>query len=422
MGGIRGSIHGCYVSAKGVAHRPVRSVQVTLTQLSVTVALLGALGLVASRVGLSAIPAYLLAGLLLGPHEPKALSVVRPSEVTDFVAEVGLVFLLFFLGLEFTLGRIARSRRLALFGGAIDLVVNGALGLLIGLAAFGLSLGALVLGAAIYVSSSAVTVKGLIDFRSLADDETDLVLAILVAEDLVIGLVLAFASGGGGAAEDTLAIVAKAIAFIAGALAISKWLTGPIDRFLDRLPRESFLLVTFAFVVGAAALAKELGVSEAVGALMAGVVLSETSVRDEIEERFFSFRDVFAALFFFVFGLSIDVGKLGSVAWLLALAVVASVVGKIGGGYAAGIAGGFAERQSLNVGVALVAHGEFTIILAQIAEQNPRISEATHVKLAAFAGLYVLVTAVIGVVLMKESKAIGRWLFVDWRRDGPRPA
>ena len=136
----------------------------------------------------------------------------------------------------------------------------------------------------------------------------------------------------------------------------------------------------------------------------------------------FPLRDLVAALFFFVFGLSIDVGKLGSVAWLLALAVVASVVGKIGGGYAAGIAGGFAERQSLNVGVALVAHGEFTIILAQIAEQNPRISEATHVKLAAFAGLYVLVTAVIGVVLMKESKAIGRWLFVDWRRDGPRPA
>jgi CPA2 family monovalent cation:H+ antiporter-2 len=395
---------------------------VTLAQLSVTVALLGGLGLVASRVGLSAIPAYLLAGLLLGPHEPKALSVVQPSEVTDFVAEVGLVFLLFFLGLEFTIGRIARSRWFALFGGAIDLVVNGALGLLVGLAAFGFSLAGLILGAAIYVSSSAVTVKGLIDFRRLADDETDLVLAILVAEDLVIGLVLAFASGGGGGADDTLAIVAKAIAFIAAALAISKWLTGPIDRFLDSLPREFFLLATFAFLVGAAALAKEIGVSEAVGALMAGVVLSETSVREEIEERFFSFRDVFAALFFFVFGLSIDVGKLGSVAWLLALAVVVSVVGKVGSGFAVGLASGFAERQSLNVGVALVAHGEFTIILAQVAEQNPRISDATHVKLAAFAGLYVLVTATLGVVLMKESKAIGRWLFVDWRRDGTRPA
>src|SRR5213594_4145014 len=101
----------------------------TLGQLAVTVGLLGALGLVASRVGLSAIPAYLLAGLLLGPNEPKALSLIQPSEVTHFVAEIGLVFLLFFLGLEFTLGRLVRSRRHALVGGALDLLVNAGLGL-----------------------------------------------------------------------------------------------------------------------------------------------------------------------------------------------------------------------------------------------------------------------------------------------------
>src|SRR5207244_3589672 len=191
-----------------------------------------ALGLAASRLGLSAIPAYLLAGLLLGPNEPKALSLIRPSEVTDFVAEIGLVFLLFFLGLEFTLGRLARSRRHALIGGAIDLLANAGLGLIVGIIAFGVSFGAVVLAAAIYVSSSAITVKGLIDFRRLADDETDLVLAILVAEDLVIGLVLGFATGGGGAVAKTLAIVAKAIAFIVVALAASRWLTRVIDRVL----------------------------------------------------------------------------------------------------------------------------------------------------------------------------------------------
>jgi K+:H+ antiporter subunit KhtU len=394
----------------------------TLAQLSITVALLGGLGLIASRIGLSAIPAYLLAGLLLGPHEPRALSIVEPSEVTDFVAEIGLIFLLFFLGLEFTLGRIARSSGHVFLGGAVDVLVNGALGLLVGLVAFGFSFAAFVLGAAIYVSSSAVTVKGLIDFRRLGDDETDLVLAILVAEDIVVAIVLGFAAGGGGEAAHTLGIVAKAIGFIAAALAISKWLSGPIDRFLDWLPREIFLLAAFAFLVGSAALAQELGLSEAVGALMAGVVLSGTSIREEIEERFFSFRDVFAALFFFVFGLSIDLGKLGSVAWLLAAAVVLSVVGKVGGGYASGLLGGYTRRQSLNVGVALIAHGEFTIILAQLVRGNPRISDPTQMKIVAFAGLYVLITATLGVALMKESKAIGRWLFVDWRRDARRPA
>jgi CPA2 family monovalent cation:H+ antiporter-2 len=383
----------------------------TLAQLSITVALLAALGLAASRVGLSSIPAFLLAGLLLGPNEPKVLSLIRPSEVTDFVAEIGLVFLLFFLGLEFTLGRLVRSRRHAAMGGAIDLVVNAGLGLLVGVSAFGLSFGALVLAAAIYVSSSAITVKALIDFRRLADEETDLVLAILVAEDLVIGLVLGFVSGGGGAAGQTLALVGKAIAFVAVALAVSKWLSGAIDRLLDWLPREIFLLAVFAFLIGAAALAKEVGLSEAIGALMAGVVLSDTSVRTEIEERFFSFRDVFAALFFFVFGLSIDVGKIGSVAWILVAAVAVALGGKLSAGYLGGLVGGLSRRQSFNAGAALVAHGEFTVIIAQLASGNDQISSSTQAKLVAFAGLYVLITATLGVALMKESKAIARRIF-----------
>jgi CPA2 family monovalent cation:H+ antiporter-2 len=288
----------------------------TLGQLAVTVAVLGVLGLVASRFGLSAIPAYLLAGLLLGPNEPRELSVIQPSEVTDFVAQLGVVFLLFFLGLEFTLDRFRRSGRHFGLGGSIDLLVNGAVGLLVGVVAFGFSFAAVVLAGAVYVSSSAVAVKGLIDFRRLADDETDLVLAILIFEDIAIAFVLAFAGGGGGEVADTLALVGKAIGFIAASLAASRWLARPIDRLLDWMPREFFLLFTFALVIGMSALAHELGLSEAIGALMAGVVLSETSVRGEIEERFLGFRDLFAALFFFVFGLSIDVEALGSLGWL----------------------------------------------------------------------------------------------------------
>jgi CPA2 family monovalent cation:H+ antiporter-2 len=154
-----------------------------------------------------------------------------------------------------------------------------------------------------------------------------------------------------------------------------------------------------------------LGLSEAIGALMAGVILSDTAARHELEERFLSFRDIFGALFFFVFGLSIDVEAIGGLGWLIALAVVVSVVGKLGSTYAAGRVGGFTPRQSLNAGAALVARGEFTVILAQVAASNPAISTADERDLVAIAGLYVLITAVIGVLLMKESKRIGRRLF-----------
>ncbi len=383
----------------------------SLAELAVTIALLASLGLVARRLGLSAIPAYLLAGLLLGPNEPKELSFIRQSEVTDFVAELGVVFLLFFLGLEFTHGRLTRTGRHVGIGGGVDLVANAGLGLVVGIAAFGLSPAALVLAACIYVSSSAIAVKGLIDFRRLGDDETDLVLAILVFEDIVVALMLGYAAAGGGEVSETLVLLAKALGFITAGLAASRWLTGPLDRLLDRLPLEIFLLAVFGFLVGMAAIADELGLSEAIGALMAGIVLSETTVREQIEDRFFSFRDVFAALFFFVFGLSIDVGAIGDVGWLVALAVVLTLVGKVVTGMVAGRIGGFTQRQSFNAGIALVAHGEFTIILAQLASGNPALDAQDRTDLVAFAGLYVLATATVGIVLMKESKRLGRILF-----------
>jgi CPA2 family monovalent cation:H+ antiporter-2 len=144
---------------------------------------------------------------------------------------------------------------------------------------------------------------------------------------------------------------------------------------------------------------------------MAGIILSETTIREEIEERFFSFRDVFAALFFFAFGLSIDVGALGDVGWILAVAVTVAVVGKLGGGYLSGRLGGLTARQSFNAGAALVAHGEFTIILAEVASENEELFADQQDKLVAFAGLYVLITATIGLILMKESKVLGRRLF-----------
>jgi CPA2 family monovalent cation:H+ antiporter-2 len=227
----------------------------------------------------------------------------------------------------------------------------------------------------------------------------------------VIAFVLGFASGGGGEATGMLVLAGKVLGFIVGSLAASRWLSRPIDRLLDALPREFFLLFTIALVVGMSAVADKLGLSEAIGALMAGVILADTSVRAEIEERFLGFRDFFAALFFFVFGLTVDLEALGSVGWLVALAVFITVVGKLVGGFGAGRVGGFSRRQSVNVGAALVAHGEFTIIIAQLASENEAIDPADVADLTAFAGLYVLATAIVGVLLMKESKRLGRALF-----------
>jgi CPA2 family monovalent cation:H+ antiporter-2 len=382
----------------------------TLAELAVTIGVLGVLGLGASRFGLSAIPAYLFAGIILGPNEPEFIQVVQPSEVTHFVAEIGLIFLLFFLGLEFSVDRLVRSGRHVGLGGAADLLVNAGLGLLVGLAAFGPSFAALVLAACVYVSSSAIAVKALIDFRRLADDETDLVLAILLFEDIAIAAMLGFVATGGGSVATTAGVTAKALVFVGGSLAVSRWLGRPIGRLLARLELEFFLLAVFGFVIAMSAGAKGLGMSEAIGALMAGVILSDSGVREEIEQRFFAMRDVFAALFFFVFALTIDLSRTGDVGWIVLLALGATLVGKLGVGVVAGRLGGFSVRQGINAGAALVAHGEFTIILAQLAAGNAALTVAHRSDIVAFAGLYVLASATIGVILMKESKRLGRML------------
>jgi CPA2 family monovalent cation:H+ antiporter-2 len=382
----------------------------TLAELAVTIAVLGVLGLSASRFGLSAIPAYLLAGIILGPNEPELIQLVQPSEVTDFVAEIGLIFLLFFLGLEFNLDRLVRSGRHVGLGGAADFAFNAGLGLVVGLAAFGPSFAAVVVAACVYVSSSAIAVKALIDFRRLADDETDLVLAILLVEDIVIAAMLGFVATGGGGVATTAGVASKAMLFVAASLAASRWLGPSIGRLLGRLELEFFLLAVFGFVIGMSALAHELGFSEAVGALMAGVVLSDSGVREEIEQRFFAVRDVFAALFFFAFALTIDLARIPDVGWIVLLALVATVVGKVGAGVIAGRLGGFSVRQGINAGAALVAHGEFTIILAQLAAGNAALTLAQRDQIVAFAGLYVLASATLGVILMKESKRLGRVL------------
>jgi CPA2 family monovalent cation:H+ antiporter-2 len=382
----------------------------SLSELAVTIGVLGVLGLAASRFGLSAIPAYLFAGILLGPNEPEFLKIVQPSEVTDFVAEIGLIFLLFFLGLEFSVDRLLRSGRHVGFGGAADLLVNAGLGLLVGLAAFGPTFAALVLAACIYVSSSAIAVKALIDFRRLADDETDLVLAILLFEDIAIAAVLGFVATGGGGVATTAAVTVKAFAFVGASLAVSRWLGSWLGRLLGRLELEFFLLAVFGFVIAMSAVAKELDMSEAIGALMAGVVLSDSGVREEIEQRFFAVRDVFAALFFFAFALTIELDRVGDVGWIVLLALTATLFGKVLTGVVSGRLGGFSVRQGVNAGAALVAHGEFTIILAQLAAGNAALAAAHRDDIVAFAGIYVLASATVGVVLMKESKRLGRFL------------
>jgi CPA2 family monovalent cation:H+ antiporter-2 len=369
---------------------------------------------VSARLGLSAIPLFIIAGLALGPHTPGPV-VIENSEATELIAKLGVVLLLFFLGLEFSLDRLLRARRLVLVGGFIDLAINGGLGLAVGIALFGLGPEAIILAGLIYISSSAIVTRALFDQRRLADDETDLVLGVLVFEDIAVAILLGIAAGlatgeAVGATDVGLSATLAAV-FVAAFLVASRWAHLPLDRLVPRLDSEQLLLLALAVAIGGAALAEWAGLSDAVGALLAGILLSGSAIRDRIEQQLLGLRDFAASIFFFAFGVETEIGRLDDVMPWLLLAVPIAVVGKLVGGFAAGRATSFTRRQSLNVGAALVARGEFTVILAQLAATGAALDAEFRERVTPFAGIFVLVTAIVGVVSMRESRRAGRLLF-----------
>ena len=375
----------------------------------------------AVRLGLSAIPLYIGAGILLGPGEPTFTHVVSPSDGTELLSRLGIILLLFFLGLEFSLERLTQARRSAVIGGLVDLAVAGGAAIAVAVAIAGATTEAVILAGLIYVSSSAVITRALFDFRRLADPETDLVLGILVFEDLAIALFLGVAAGlaaGDDATPQGIALTAAvAIAVVVAFLAASRFVPRVVDRVAPRLEREQLLLATLAVAAGSAALAEAAGLSEAIGALLAGVLLSESRIREELERELIGLRDFAAGAFFFAFGLGVDLGDADTVwTWLVA-AVPVAVAAKLVGGYIAGRANGFSKRRSLNTGSALVARGEFTIILSELAATGVALDADFRERIGPFAGIFVVVTTVIGVLFMKESRRLGRRLFAPPGRD-----
>ena len=240
-------------------------------------------------------------------------------------------------------------------------------------------------------------------------------LGVLVFEDIAIALFLGVAAAlAGGESVGGLEIAGTAglaLAFVVAFLLVGRWAHHAIDRIAPRLDREQLLLGSLAIAIGGGALGEAAGLSEAVGALLAGILLSGSEIRDQIEQQLLGLRDFAAAIFFFAFGLAVDLGAGGDVAVWLLVAVPIAIGGKLVGGFVAGRLTGFTRRQSVNVAAALVARGEFTIILAGLAAGGAALDSDFRDLVGPFAGLFVLATAVAGVVLMRESRRIGRTAF-----------
>ncbi len=366
---------------------------------------LGALalgGLLFLRLRQSVIPAFILLGMLIRPFG------VDPHLV-EVVATLGVVLLVFFMGLEFSLGSLLGNRRQIGRAGGIDLLISFPVGLVAGLALGVGWAGALLLAGAFYISSSAIIAKGVIELRRAAAPETGVVLGILVFEDIFIALFLAVLSGAVLVAEpDALAAawgIGRALLFFGTVVFIALRARPLLDRAFDIESDDLFLLLIGASVLLLSWGALAAGLSEAIGAFLFGLVLAETAHKHRAERLFAPLQGLFAAIFFFGFGLSVDPASFGGV-WMHAAALVpAAVAVKVAGGWLAGRASGLGERASLATGLTLIARGEFSIVLAGIAEA------AGLAELGALIALFVLALSLIGTTAMQFAPEITRRAF-----------
>jgi len=380
-----------------------------LFEAGVMFSVLAVAGAVAHRIDLSVIPFYVVSGVLVSPYVFGALGLpaLQDQEFITLLAEFGIVFLLFFLGLEFSLDRLLESKENIGKAGALDLAVNLPIGVAIGLALGWSVLEAFVLGGIVYISSSAVITKSLIDLGWIANDEAQPMLGTLVFEDLFIAFYLAVLSAvilGGGTFIEVLQQVAIAMGFLAVLVGAVYFGSAYFEAFLDVDSQEMFVIRAVAITVLVAGGALALGVSEAVAAFFIGMGFSGTDHLHDLERRLIPLRDVFAAVFFFWIGLNTDPTVFGSVAiaGLLAVLVVATTPTKLLTGFLSGRIYGLDDRRSVRVGCGMVTRGEFSLIIAALAAGSGGSVVLTETIPSVAVG-YVLVMSILGTLFMQYA-------------------
>ncbi len=363
------------------------------------------LGRLGTLIGLPAIPVYMVVGLLASPNT-HVFPLNFDSADVELIAVFGLVLLLFSLGLEFDQDAFFTSAgRLLLSGGSYILLNTGA-GLL-----FGLLIGwgpreALIIAGMIGTSSSAIITKLLIELRRLANTETPVVLGVTVVGDIFIAVYLAIVSvvlSGETEAWPIVMQLSIAFLFLIVMFAIARWGGRVVTRLTRTRDEELFTILFFGLAVMFAGIGELIGVTDAIGAFLIGLVLGATRHRARIERASVPLRDVFAAFFFVNFGLALDVAEFGSVVTLVLAAVLLTFAVNILSGFVIARLHSLTVPQAINTAAIMVNRGEFTLILATLS-----LGAGLDERLQPFAGLYVLLMAVLGPLFASNSERIGQ--------------
>lgn len=375
-----------------------------------------ALGALAHRLGQPVFLGYFAAGILLGPHVGGP-AISSPHEV-ELLAEIGVALLLFAIGIEFSLSALRDVRRIAVFGTALQIALTLALGAGLG-RLFGWPLReAIWFGALISLSSTMVALKTLAAGGFLGTLSSRVMLGMLIVQDLAIVpmmLVLPQLGRPDGAAGPALLALGRAALFLGLLVLVAlRVIPGLVARAAAARSRELFVLTVVALGLGIGYLSHLAGLSYAIGAFIAGLVLSESEYGHQALSDIIPLRDVFGLLFFASLGMLVDPAFIAGHLRELALMALLVIAGK--GLIFAGIGRLFGYRNvvPLAMGLGLSQIGEFSFLLAQLGLESGAISEALFSLTAA--------TALLSMVLTPYLSRATEPLYRRWRRRRPPTA
>jgi CPA2 family monovalent cation:H+ antiporter-2 len=372
----------------------------------------------ARRVGLPTSMGYLVVGLVLGPH---ALGVISDSGTTRLLAELGVAFLLFTLGLEFSVPRMLAMRREVFGLGAAQVIATGGVFALLGHALGIAWLTAVVLGGAVAMSSTAILLQQLTERAELNRTHGRLAFAMLLFQDLAFVPLLALASAliGGerfDSSTGAVAVVGGVLAIVA-VLAAGRWLLRPLFHEIahSRL-RELFTLAVLFVALGSAWVSHIAGLSFALGAFLSGMMLAETEYRHQIEAVIRPFRDILLGLFFISVGMLLDMrllGRPGELAIVLAMLVTLVVLKAT---LAALVTRPFTTTRfkALRTGIVMSIGGEFGVALCSLLLQAGLAAE----RLAEPLLVAIVLSMVLSPLILNNNKRVARLLL---RERAPAP-
>lgn len=361
------------------------------------------------RAGLPSVLAYLAVGIVFGPS---AAAILAPSPAMAFLGEIGVAFLLFTIGLEFSLAQFMAMRGVLLGLGGLQVLLGTASGALIA-SAFGVPpAAAFVLGGALALSSTAIVVKQLVDQAELQERHGGIALGILLFQDLAavpfLVVIPIFAAGTSGALAGAMALAfVKAIAAFMVLLMLGRFVLRPLFHEVGSARSgELFNLTVLLVSLLAAWVTEQLGLSLALGAFLAGMMLSETEFRHQIEAELRPFKDLLLGLFFITVGMQLDLAALPLIWPWIALLVLGLVVGK--GGLIVLLSWLWIRdtRAALRAGCVLAHGGEFGFALMALALATGLLSSADAQPVLGG----IVVSMLIAPLMVRHNAALARWL------------